>query len=74
MCKHSKELCVAVLGKETTFLHGSSKQGKINVKVRHFELNRLGEQERCRVEKFNFGMAWRAKDFNLIKNHSILKI
>ena len=39
---------VAVLRKEATFLHGSNEQGKINVKVRHFELNRLEEQERCR--------------------------
>ena len=51
---------VKVLGREAIllFLHGSSKQGKINVKIRHFELNRLGQQERSRVlEKCNFGMA-----------------
>ena len=26
------------------------------------------------VEKLNFGMAWTAKDFNLIKNHAKIKI
>ena len=52
------------------FLHGSSKQGKVNVKIGHFEVKRLGEQERCRIGKPNFG---RANDFSLIKNQAILK-
>ena len=52
------------------FLHGSSKQGKIYLKIGHFEENRQGEQERCRVGKLKFG---RANNFSLIKNQAILK-
>ena len=62
----------SVLGREAIFLflHDSSKQGKTNVKIRHFEVNRQVEQERCSVEKLSFE---RANDFSLIKNYAILK-
>ena len=67
-------LCGSVRqGSYFPFLHDSEKQGKINIKYRHFELNRLGEEERCRVVEKNSILGWhgRAKDFSLIKNHAI---
>ena len=66
-------ICVAVLGRGAIFLpfsHGLSRQVKINVKIKLLWSNRYGEQERFRAGKRN---VVRANDFNLIKNHAILK-
>ena len=63
---------VVVLGREAIFLflHGSSKQGKINVTIGRFELIDRENKKDAGYKKLNFG---KANDFGLIKNHAILK-